>query len=82
MNGIYGWLVGDRTRAQQLWKQGIATAAGMNAKLAMARLHHELGARTGDAAQLETARVLFAKMWHSDGSHEYGALTFNWDTRY
>ncbi|HWH85083.1 MAG TPA: adenylate/guanylate cyclase domain-containing protein [Burkholderiaceae bacterium] len=70
LNGVYAWLVRDRTRAQQLWKQGIATAEGMNAKLALARLHHELGTRTGDPAHLETARRLFAQMWHRHGPHE------------
>jgi len=38
--------------------------------LALARLHHELGTRTGDPAHLETARLLFGQMWHSHGSHE------------
>ena len=64
LNGLHAWLVGNKTRAQQLWKQGITTAEGMNAKLALARLHHELGTRTGDPAHLETARLLFATMWH------------------
>jgi tetratricopeptide (TPR) repeat protein len=70
LNGVYAWLAGDRLRAQQLWRRGIATAEGMNAKLALARLHHELGTHTGDAAQLEAARLMFAKMSHSDGSDE------------
>ena len=67
LNGVYAWLVGDKTRAQELWRQGIATAGKMNAKLILARLHHELGTRTSDAAQLETARSLLANTWHSDG---------------
>ena len=64
LNGIYAWLTGETRRAQRLWKQGIATAERMNAKLALTRLHHELGTRTGNAAHLETARRLFATMWH------------------
>ena len=47
---------------------GIATAEGMNAKLALARLHQELGTRTADPAHLETARLLFAQLWHSQGA--------------
>jgi len=62
LNGIHAWLVGERTRAERLWTQGIATAEAMNAKLALARLHHALGTRSGDPAHLETARLLFAKM--------------------
>jgi tetratricopeptide (TPR) repeat protein len=69
LNGVYAWLVGNKTRAQQLWKQGITTAEGMNAKLALARLHHELGTRTSDPAHLETARRLFATMWHGADAH-------------
>jgi class 3 adenylate cyclase/tetratricopeptide (TPR) repeat protein len=66
LNGIYAWLVGDGSKAQRLWKQGIATAERLNAKLALAQLHHELGTRTGNATHLEAARRLFATMWHSD----------------
>ena len=70
LNGVYAWLVGNKTKAQHLWNHGITTAEGMNAKLVLARLHHELGTRTGDPAHLETARLLFATMWHSDRAHE------------
>jgi hypothetical protein len=70
LNGIFSWLSGDGSRAQRLWKQGIATATDMNAKLTLARLHRELGARTADAAQLETARLMFAKMWQRPGAQE------------
>jgi class 3 adenylate cyclase/tetratricopeptide (TPR) repeat protein len=70
LNGVCAWLDGNRARAQRLWSQGIATAEAMNARLALARLHLELGARTGDAAQLQTARTMFAKMWHSDDSRQ------------
>lgn len=64
LNGTYAWLVGERPRAQRLWGQGIATAERLGAKLALARLCHEFGTRTGEPAHLETARLLFAKMWH------------------
>jgi hypothetical protein len=66
LNGIYEWLVGRRVTAQRLWRQGIATAERRNAKLALARLHHELGTRAGDAAHLESARRLFQRMWHNN----------------
>lgn len=59
LNGTYAWLVGERTRAEQLWEQGIASAERLNAKLALARLHHELGTRTGNSAHLESAQRLF-----------------------
>jgi class 3 adenylate cyclase/tetratricopeptide (TPR) repeat protein len=64
LNGVRAWLTGDRTTAQRLWKQGVATARQRGATLALARLHHELGTRSGDAAELETARLMFARMWH------------------
>jgi class 3 adenylate cyclase/tetratricopeptide (TPR) repeat protein len=64
LDGVRAWLVGDRTRALRLWKQGVAMAQQMGARLAWARLHHELGTRTGDAVELETARLMFATMWH------------------
>ena len=59
LNGIYAWLIGDKKKAQRLWTQGIEVAEKMHANYVLAKIHHELGTRTGDAKHLALARTLF-----------------------
>ena len=59
LNGIYAWLIGDKKKTQRLWTQGIEVAEKMHANYVLAKIHHELGKRTGDAKHLALARTLF-----------------------
>jgi hypothetical protein len=54
-------LVGDKRKAQGLWKQGINVAEKMQANYVLAKLHHELGLRMEDSAHAERAELLFAR---------------------
>ena len=59
--GTYAWLSGRRERALRNWKQGIAVADRKGANHALAKLHHEIALRTGDATHAQAAKEWFDK---------------------
>ena len=60
--GVHAWLTGRTQLAEQRWRRGLALAAALNAKHAVARLHHELGTRSDLPAHRRSAETLFAEM--------------------
>lgn len=59
LNGTYRWLCGDKKHAVTLWQRGIKVAEEMQALHVLAKLHQELGLRTGDEVHVQLAKVLF-----------------------
>jgi tetratricopeptide (TPR) repeat protein len=58
VTGILEWLVGNHEGAVSLWEKGIVVAERMTARLALARLHNELGVRVGRQPSVDFARQL------------------------
>lgn len=61
LQGVHAWLSGNRARATRLWHVAIQAAQIMGANYVLARTHHEIALRTGDATHAGRARELFEK---------------------
>ena len=61
LQGVHAWLSGNPARATRLWHAAQHAAESVGALYVLARTHHELAVRTGDATHAGRARELFEK---------------------
>jgi hypothetical protein len=61
LQGIHAWLSGDQRYAETLWQRGVRVAEKKQAIHVLAKLHHEMGLRMNDAAQVRLAKELFVR---------------------
>ena len=60
LQGVYHWLVGERTSAQKHWNRSLTLAEEMGMRYDLAMTHLEIGRRLNNREHLQKAEAIFA----------------------
>lgn len=79
VTGTYDWLRGEHTRASASWRRGLAAGEALGARYEVAKIHAEIGKRTGDRGALQQAETIFAEIGATLDLNDTRRLLFGTD---